>query len=173
MRHKKSYKIKASSCSHRKALIKNLIKALFIHERIKTRRSLAKAAKGHAEKLITWGKKGDLKNRRLSFSYLGDRSLVKRLFEEIAPRFKDTPGGYTRIINIPNRPGDNAKFVILELTKSKPKEKLKREEKEAPKGEKEPEEKPKVPTKPTPIKAPPKKFLGGLRRLFKRERDAL
>lgn len=104
------------------ALRRNLIKQLFMHERIKTTRAKAAAIRGEAEKLITLAKNSEngsaeqkVHARRLVASKLGDNRLIKRLFEDIAPRFVSRSGGYTRIVKIGARLGDSAEMVMLEL----------------------------------------------------------
>jgi large subunit ribosomal protein L17 len=106
----------------RTALRRILIKQLFEHERIHTTRAKAQAVRGQAERLITLAKEGNkggetkvVHARRLAAARLGDAAAVKRLFDEIAPRFSDRPGGYTRIVKLGLRQGDAAEMVILEL----------------------------------------------------------
>jgi large subunit ribosomal protein L17 len=106
----------------RAALRRILIKQLFEHERIHTTRAKAQAVRGQAERLITLAKEGNkagdaqvVHARRLAAARLGDAAAVKRLFDEIAPRFSDRPGGYTRIVKLGLRQGDAAEMVILEL----------------------------------------------------------
>src|SRR5206468_9086006 len=98
MRHRKAGRKLGRNASHRLALKRNLARALFEHERIITTVPKAKALRPFVEKLITLAKKGTLHHRRLAISRLHDAEVVKRLFDEIAPRYKDRPGGYTRII---------------------------------------------------------------------------
>ena len=100
----------------RKATIRDLAKAALIRQRICTTKSMAKEARKLIDRLITLGKKGDLACRRRAFSVLGDHALVSRLFGMIAVRFKSRNGGYTRIIPLSTRRGDNAHMVFLELT---------------------------------------------------------
>lgn len=106
----------------RAALRRNLVKQLFEHERIRTTHAKALAVRGQAERLITLAKQGNqagdvkmVNARRLAASRLSDADAVKKLFEDIAPRFEDRPGGYTRIIKLGPRKGDAANMVILEL----------------------------------------------------------
>jgi large subunit ribosomal protein L17 len=106
----------------RQALRRNLVKQLFEHERIQTTRTKADAIRGQAERLITLAKHGNkagdaqmVHARRLAASRLNDADIVKKLFDEIAPRFEDRPGGYTRMIKLGQRRGDAAEIVILEL----------------------------------------------------------
>jgi large subunit ribosomal protein L17 len=106
----------------RAALRKNLVKQLFEHERLQTTRTKALAVRGQAERLITLAKRGNsgdeaavVHARRLAAARLGDAAAVKKLFEDIAPRFENRPGGYTRIVKLGPRQGDSAEMVILEL----------------------------------------------------------
>jgi len=108
--------------SARIALRRNLIKQFFTHERIQTTKAKAAAIRGEAEKLITLarnsanGSDSDKVNaRRLAISRLGDNQVIKRLFDEIAPRFATRPGGYTRVLKLGPRHGDAAEMVVLEL----------------------------------------------------------
>ena len=115
MRHRKAGRKLGRSSGHRKALYRNLITELFRHERIKTTEAKAKAIRPLAEKLITLGKRGDLHARRLAAARLNDPLVVKKLFEELAPRYEDRPGGYTRILKLGRRQGDGAEMAIIEL----------------------------------------------------------
>ena len=123
MRHRlKSEKFSRSE-GLRRGLKKSMLRALLLQERIKTTHEKAKGLTIWAAKLITRAKVDNLHNRRLAFSQLDNHLLVKRLFEEIAPRFKNTPGGYTRMYDIGWRKGDCARLSIIELTKLAEKEK--------------------------------------------------
>ena len=116
MRHQKTRHKLSRDASHRKALLANLCKEVIEHERIKTSQAKAKAVKPKVEKLITLAKRGDLHARRLALSELGqDKFLVHKLFEEIAPRYAERPGGYTRIIKLGPRRSDSTEMVFLEL----------------------------------------------------------
>ena len=122
MRHKMAGKKLSRGKDERTALRRILIKQLFEHERIHTTRAKAQAVRGQAERLITLAKEGNkagdaqvVHARRLAAARLGDAEAVKRLFDEIAPRFSDRPGGYTRIVKLGLRQGDAAEMVILEL----------------------------------------------------------
>ena len=115
MRHRKAGRKLGRSSGHRKALYRNLITELFRHERIKTTEAKAKAIRPLAEKLITLGKRGDLHARRLAAARLNDPLVVKKLFDELAPRYEDRPGGYTRILKLGRRQGDGAEMAIIEL----------------------------------------------------------
>jgi large subunit ribosomal protein L17 len=116
MRHAKQRHKLSRDSSHRKALLRNLSRALIQHERIKTSQAKAKAVKPEVEKLITLGKRGDLHARRQALADLGqDKFLVHKLFEEIAPRYGERPGGYTRIVKLGPRRSDSTEMVFLEL----------------------------------------------------------
>jgi large subunit ribosomal protein L17 len=115
MRHLKKGRKLGSDASHRKAMLRGLATALFTNERIKTTEPKAKEARPLAEKLITWGKRGDVHARRLAMAELGDKELVDKLFSDIAPRFEEREGGYTRILKLGPRKGDGAPMVIWEL----------------------------------------------------------
>jgi large subunit ribosomal protein L17 len=192
MRHSKSRLQLNRFTSWHKATLISLARAVLLHQKIKTTSIRAKAAKPLVEKLITLGKKNTLAAKRQAFAILGDHKLVSVLFKDIATRFTNRVGGYTRILSLGPRRGDNAQMVILALTEikerapKKPKiETAKKETEKRPEISKEetqeeqpPEEhktktgtavkeKPPISTKPT------KKFLGGLRGIFKRERDSL
>ncbi len=122
MRHRKNSKRLSRQSAHRKAVLRNQVKSLLVEERIKTTLTLAKESRRLFEKLITIGKKDTLAARRQAFEVLADRSLVKLLFSEVAPRFSARSGGYTRVVHLGNRLGDNASLVILELTELKKEE---------------------------------------------------
>ena len=115
MRHARSGKKLGRDSAHRKALYANLAGALIEHGRIKTTEAKAKAVKPLAEQMITLGRRGDLHARRQATAFLRSRDVVHRLFADVAPLFKDRPGGYTRIVRIGPRPGDAAEMVYLEL----------------------------------------------------------
>jgi large subunit ribosomal protein L17 len=99
---------------HRESLLANLVSSLIIHHRIKTTLAKAKAARPLADKVVTLGKKGTLHDRRLAVSKLGQESVVAKLFKDIAPKFADRKGGYTRIIKIGPRVTDAAPMALLE-----------------------------------------------------------
>ena len=115
MRHARSGKKLGRDSAHRKALYANLAGALIEHGRIRTTVTKAKAVKPLAEQMITLGRRGDLHARRQATSILRSRDVVHKLFAEVAPLFKDRPGGYTRIVKIGPRPGDSAEMAYLEL----------------------------------------------------------
>lgn len=107
------------SSSHQKALLANLATSLFEHGRIKTTEPKARALRPYAEKLITHAKKGTLHNRREVMKKIRDKDVVHILFAEIGPFFSDRAGGYTRIIKVENRKGDNAPMAVIELVREK------------------------------------------------------
>ena len=115
MRHARSGKKLGRDSAHRKALYSNLAGALIEHGRIKTTVTKAKAVRPHVEHMITLGRRGDLHARRQATAFLRSRDVVHRLFADVAPLFKDRPGGYTRIIKIGTRPGDSAEMAYIEL----------------------------------------------------------
>ena len=115
MRHARSGRKLGRDSAHRKALYSNLAGALIEHGRIKTTVTKAKAVKPYAEQMITLGRRGDLHARRQATAFLRSRDVVHKLFADVAPLFKDRPGGYTRIVKIGPRPGDAAEMAYLEL----------------------------------------------------------
>ena len=119
MRHRVYGKRLGRSTGHRRAMRRNLISDLFEHERIRTTRAKAASVRGASEKLITLAKHADeddqVHARRMAAKTLGDPAMVMKLFDEIAPRYTERPGGYTRILKLGPRKGDGAEMVILEL----------------------------------------------------------
>jgi large subunit ribosomal protein L17 len=115
VRHQRKGKKLGRDSAHRKALYSNLAGSLIEHGRIKTTEAKAKAVKPIAEKMITLGRRGDLAARRQALAYLRSQEVVHHLFAEVAPRFADRPGGYSRIVKIGPRYGDAAEMVYLEL----------------------------------------------------------
>lgn len=115
MRHNKSGRRLGRNSSHRAAMMRNMVTSLIAHERITTTDSRAKELRKLAERMITLGKRGDLHARRQAMQVIRDRQVVGKLFEMVAPRYKDRPGGYTRIIKLGSRAGDNASQSIIEL----------------------------------------------------------
>ena len=120
MRHQKTRHKLSRDAAHRKALLANLCKEVIQHERIKTSEAKAKAVKPFAEKMITLGKRGDLHARRQALAALRSNNVVHQLFADVAPRFVDRPGGYTRIVRLGQRQGDAAEMVYLELVDYEP-----------------------------------------------------
>ena len=116
MRHAKQRNKLSRDTAHRKALLRNLSREVIEHERIKTSQAKAKAVKPEVEKLITLAKRGSLHARRQALAELGqDKFVVHKLFEEIAPRYAERPGGYTRIVKLGPRRSDSTEMVFLEL----------------------------------------------------------
>jgi large subunit ribosomal protein L17 len=115
VRHHRKGKKLGRTPAHRKALYSNLAGALIEHGRIKTTLAKAKAVKPIAEQMITLGRRGDLHARRQALAYLHSNDVVTMLFSEVAPRFTDRPGGYSRIVKLGPRWGDSAEMVYLEL----------------------------------------------------------
>ena len=178
------------SRSQRKALVRGLTQALFRSERIVTTLARAKETQRFAERLITLGKAGSLADRRRAIQLLSNPEGVGRLFSQIAPRFSNRAGGYTRIFHNGHRGGDGASMAVLELVELAPEKKqlkLKTKKEKQPKGSPEApkppaekprpkppepkEEKPRL-EKPKPEKPEqkPKGFLEGLRKFFKKDR---
>src|SRR3954470_3178615 len=106
------------SAAHERHLLANLATALFEHGRITTTEAKARRLRPYAERLVTKAKKGDIHNRRLVLQTITDKSIVHTLFTEIAPRYENRPGGYTRITKIGNRRGDNAPMAVIELVEA-------------------------------------------------------
>lgn len=115
MRHAKAGRRLGRTTSHRIAMFRNMVTSLLQHEKITTTDAKAKELRPIAEKMITLGKRGDLHAVRQAAAYIRDKKVVTKLFETIAPRFKERNGGYTRIIKLGIRLGDNADVSILEL----------------------------------------------------------
>ena len=117
MRHNYKGRKLGTDFAHTKAMKRSLVQALFLNDRIKTIESRAKEIRPDVDKIITWAKKGDLHSRRLAIAALGnDKELVREIFEKVAQgMFADRQGGYTRIMKLGNRKGDNAPMVIMEL----------------------------------------------------------
>ena len=115
MRHHRSGKKLGRDSAHRKALYANLTASLIEHGRIRTTETKAKAVKPIAEKMITLGRDGSIHARRQALAYLRTQEVVHKLFSEVAPRFRDRPGGYTRVVKLGPRQGDAAPMAYLEL----------------------------------------------------------
>jgi len=120
MRHARAGKKLGRDSAHRKALYSNLTGALIEHGRIETTEAKAKAVKPFAEKMITLGKRGELHARRLAMGELRSHDGVHRLFSDVAPRFAERNGGYTRVIKLGPRQGDAAAMALLELVDFEP-----------------------------------------------------
>jgi len=115
MRHQKSGRKLGRDSAHRKALYSNLAGALIEHGRIRTTEAKAKEVRPVVEKMITLGKRGDLHAHRQAVAFLRSKDVAHKLFAEVAPRFAERPGGYTRVVKIGPRPGDAAPMAYLEL----------------------------------------------------------
>jgi len=115
MRHRVDGRHFGRTANQRKALLRGLLASLIKYERIETTVAKAKAVKELADRLITFGKKGDLHSRRIALSYLPDKELVRKLFTEIAPRFTDRNSGYVRVVKTGFRIKDSAPMAILEF----------------------------------------------------------
>ncbi len=115
MRHRKSFNHLGRTSAHRKAMLSNMACSLIMHKRIETTTAKAKALKRYVEPLITRSKDDSTHSRRVVFSYLQDKEAVAELFREVSSKVADRPGGYTRIIRLGNRLGDNADMCMMEL----------------------------------------------------------
>lgn len=188
MRHKKAKSLFNRFTSWRKATLISLARNLLVYQSIKTTLQKANSVKPLAEKLISLTKRKDLAAKREAFRILGDHKLVKKLFQDIGSRFANKGSGFVRIIKLGPRRGDNANMVILELTEIKKKEmkapkktkEIKEEGQAKPETgeekkavEKKPEAEVALKERPPVTKKPSKKFLGGIRNIFKKERDSL
>ena len=140
MRHLNSHSKLGRNPAHRRATLRNLVTNVIIQERITTTLTRAKATRPVVERMITLGKQDSLHSRRRAASYLMTAAATKKLFDEVAPRFADRSGGYTRIIHAGFRIGDGAQLAILELLGSKLRKKEKKEKPGAKAEEKEQEE---------------------------------
>ena len=123
MRHNVKGRKFSRTAAHRKMMFRNMVTSLFEHERITTTVTKAKEARGVAERLITFAKKGDLHSRRMAARKVMEPAILQKLFDDIGPRYADRQGGYTRILRIGPRKGDNAELAILELVDSEAKRK--------------------------------------------------
>jgi large subunit ribosomal protein L17 len=115
MRHNKSGKRLGRNTPHRTAMLRNMVTSLFDHEKITTTDARAKELRKVADRMITLGKRGDLHARRQVLTVIHDKKVVAKLFDQIGPRYKDRLGGYTRIIKVGSRLGDNAPQSIIAL----------------------------------------------------------
>ncbi|NLW31867.1 MAG: 50S ribosomal protein L17 [Fibrobacter sp.] len=115
MRHLVSGRKLNRTASHRRAMLSNLAVSILDKERVTTTLAKAKEVRSVVERLITYGKKGDLNSIRIAARRINDKTVLKKLFDDIAPGYKEREGGYTRIIKIDNRKGDNAQMSIIEL----------------------------------------------------------
>lgn len=115
MRHRKSGRKLGKTTSHRKAALRNMVTSLFKYDRIITTDAKAKELRRVAEKMITLSKRGSLHSRRQALAVIRDRAVVKKLFEEVSPQYKDRAGGYTSIVKLGYRTGDNAPMSVIGL----------------------------------------------------------
>ncbi len=115
MKHKKKFNHLTRTSEHRHAMLSNMAASLILHKRIRTTVAKAKALRIYVEPLLTKSKKGDMNAHRIIFSYIKQKGAMKELFTVVAPKIEDRPGGYTRILRVGNRPGDNAEMCIIEL----------------------------------------------------------
>jgi large subunit ribosomal protein L17 len=115
MRHRKRGRQLGRDTDHRRALFRNMVTSLLEHEQIETTVAKAKELRAIADRMISLGKRGDLHSRRLASAYIQSKKVVAKLFSEIAPRFENRKGGYTRLIKTRFRPGDGASLSIVEL----------------------------------------------------------
>lgn len=136
MRHRVSGKKLRRNTAHRRALLRNLVTSVLERERVRTTLAKAKAARPVTEKMITLAKKDSLHTRRQALRFIFKKDIVKKLFEEIGPRFSERPGGYTRIVKLGPRAGDGAEMAMIELIGSEFKKKEKKKEKEKAKAKK-------------------------------------
>jgi len=131
MNHRSAINRLGRTSAHRKALLKSIAKSLFTNERVRTTLPKAREARRLAEKLITRARTDSVHNRRIAAKTIADERVLNKLFTEIAPRYQERPGGYTRILKLGKRFGDASEMVILELLDRKEKERL-RKKKETP-----------------------------------------
>jgi large subunit ribosomal protein L17 len=122
MKHRKDHRKLGRRSGHRKALLCNLVRSLFIHERIKTTLPKAKELRRVSDRIITLGKRQDTHARRLAFALLRDKEVTKKLFEDIAGRFEGRNGGYTRVLKLGPRKGDGAPMALVELVERREEE---------------------------------------------------
>lgn len=119
MRHRKGIHKLGRTSAHRQAMMRNLAAALVEHERVETTLPKAKAMRGFVERLVTLGKRGDLHARRVAARDLPDRELLRKLFAELASRYESRPGGYTRVLKLGRRRGDQAERALIEFVDRK------------------------------------------------------
>src|SRR5881397_4081124 len=136
MRHNVGYRKLGRTSEHRRALLRNLAADLFRHERLKTTLPKARELRPFAEKLITLARRDDLHARRQVVRQISDRTVVKKLFDTLGPRFAARLGGYTRALKLEPRPGDGADMAIVELVGSEPTFKKQKDDKKARRGRK-------------------------------------
>ncbi len=115
MRHLKAGRKLSRTSSHRRAMFRNMATSLLLHEHIRTTEAKAKELRGFVDNMVTLGKRGDLHSRRQAIAFIQSNEVVRKLFTVLADRYRERPGGYTRVIKLPNRPGDNAPMAVIEL----------------------------------------------------------
>ena len=157
MRHLKAGRKLNRTSSHRKALMRNLVTSLLIHERITTTVAKAKESRKYIDKMITLGKDGTLSSRRRALDFVKSKDAVAKLFSIFAERYAERNGGYTRIFKIGPRGGDNADMAVIELVDTDVKVEAKKKKKEDKAGAKEEEKKKKEKKKEKPKKEAAKK----------------
>ena len=133
MRHQVKKGMLGRTTAHRRALMRNLVTSFLERERVRTTLAKARSARPIAEKMITLAKRGTLHTRRQALAYITKEEAVKKLFDDIGPRFKERPGGYTRIVKLDRRAGDGAEMAMLELVGTEFKAKTKKKKKDAKK----------------------------------------
>ena len=133
MRHQVKKGLLGRNTAHRRALLRNLVTSFLERERMRTTLAKARQARPIAEKMITLAKRNTLHTRRQALAYMTKESAVKKLFDEIGPRFVERPGGYTRIVKLDRRSGDGASMAMLELIGTEFKAKAKKKKKDAKK----------------------------------------
>ena len=139
MRHAAKTRRFSRPTAQRRAMFRNMVTALLKHERIETTEARAKELRGWVDKMITLAKRGDLHARRQALAVVIEKSVVKKLFDEIGPRYRERPGGYTRITKLGTRRGDCAEMALIELIgedEKKPKKAASKKKKKKPKKEK-------------------------------------
>jgi large subunit ribosomal protein L17 len=133
MRHQVKKGMLGRNTAHRRALMRNLVTSFLERERVRTTLAKARSARPVAEKMITLAKRGTLHARRQALAYITKETAVKKLFDDIGPRFTERPGGYTRIVKLDRRAGDGAEMAMLEIVGAEFKAKTKKKKKDAKK----------------------------------------
>ncbi len=133
MRHRKRHGKLGRDSAHRKALLRNMVTSLLDQERIETTDAKAKELRRVADRMITLGKRGDLHARRRALSVIRSKEVTSKLFDELANRFRERPGGYTRVLKVGRRTGDAAPMSIIELVEGEAAEASKKADKKAAK----------------------------------------
>jgi large subunit ribosomal protein L17 len=133
MRHQVKKGMLGRNTAHRRALMRNLVTSFLERERVRTTLAKARSARPVAEKMITLAKRGTLHARRQALAYVTKETVVKKLFDDIGPRFTERPGGYTRIVKLDRRAGDGAEMAMLEIVGAEFKAKTKKKKKDAKK----------------------------------------